>query len=54
MTDAQPVKNPPPENPRKNDTWMDDDNELHTWNGKEWVPFEDVPFFNPNSPFRDR
>lgn len=53
MTDTQPVKNPPPENPRVNDTWMDDDNELRTWNGEEWVLFEDVAFFPPSPDIRE-
>jgi hypothetical protein len=53
MTNAQPAQNTPPENPAVNDTWMDDDGDLYVWNGTDWVPFEDVPFFEPNSPFRE-
>ncbi|MBO0806177.1 MAG: hypothetical protein J2P25_24280 [Nocardiopsaceae bacterium] len=53
MADAQPVKNPPPEHPRKNDVWLDDDGDLFTWDGENWVPFEDVPYFEPSSPFRE-
>jgi hypothetical protein len=45
---------PPPENPRKNDTWVDDADELWTWNGKDWVPFEEVASFDPTSPFREK
>lgn len=35
------MKNPPPKNPRVNDTWVDDDGELHVWDGAGWVPYED-------------
>ena len=45
-------KDLPPENPKVNDTWLDENGDLYTWDGKDWVPFEDVPFFEPNTPYR--
>jgi len=53
MANAQPAKNSPPEHPKVNDAWVDDFGDLYTWDGTDWVPFEDVPFFEPDSPFRD-
>jgi hypothetical protein len=32
---------------------MDEAGEMYTWDGTDWVPFDDVPFFEPNSAFRD-
>jgi hypothetical protein len=43
----------PPRDPKPNDTWVDDAGDLYTYDGKDWVPFEDVPFFEPNTTFRD-
>lgn len=37
------MKNLPPANPRVNETWVDDDGELHVWNGSEWTLYEDRP-----------
>ena len=53
MTNAPPPENPPPAHPQVNETWVDDLGDLYTWDGAKWVPFEDVPFFEPNPPFRD-
>lgn len=36
------MKNPPPKNPRVNDTWVDDDGELRYWDGAKWALYEDV------------
>ena len=33
--------NPLPSNPRVNDTWIDDDGELHVWDGTQWALYED-------------
>jgi len=35
------TKNPAPENPRVNDTWIDDTGELNYWDGSTWVRYED-------------
>jgi hypothetical protein len=43
----------PPEKPELNDAWVDHNDDLYTWNGTEWVPFEDLPYFSPNSAIRD-
>jgi hypothetical protein len=43
----------PPKDPEVNDAWVDDDGDLYTWDGTDWVPFEDIPFFGPNSAIRD-
>lgn len=32
-----------PSDPEVDDTWVDEDGELHTWNGKGWVPFMEIP-----------
>jgi hypothetical protein len=53
MTNAQPARNSAPENPKVNDTWVDDYGDLYTWNGTDWMLFEDFPFMEPDSPFRD-
>jgi hypothetical protein len=45
-------ENNPPENPQVNDTWVDTYGDLYTWDGTDWAPFEDIPYFEPNSPFR--
>ena len=37
------MKNPPPRNPRVNDTWIDDDDELRFWDGTKWALYEDPP-----------
>lgn len=37
------MKNPPPKNPQVNDSWIDDNGELHIWDGIGWVPYEDPP-----------
>ena len=35
------MKNPPPKDPQVNEAWLDDDGELHRWDGAKWVPYED-------------
>lgn len=35
------MRNPPPRSPQANDTWIDDDGELHVWDGTKWAPYED-------------
>lgn len=37
------MSNPPPKNPRVNDTWIDSTGELQVWNGTNWKPYEDPP-----------
>lgn len=37
------MKNPPPDNPRVNDTWIDSAGELRIWDGANWMPYEDLP-----------
>lgn len=39
----------PPENPKLNDVWVDAAGDLFTWDGEHWVPFEDLPFLQPNT-----
>jgi hypothetical protein len=43
-----------PRNPEVDDTWVAEDGELYTWDGKEWVPFADIPDFGAEvePPFR--
>lgn len=40
----------PPQNPRPNDIWLDDDGELQVFDGRKWVTYADVPAdpVNPN------
>ena len=52
MADAQPTWGFPPENPKPNQTWTDEFGELYTFDGKDWVPAEDVLFLEPDPPFR--
>ncbi|XVV06611.1 hypothetical protein ACQPW3_14985 [Actinosynnema sp. CA-248983] len=33
----------PPQNPRPNDIWLDDDGELQVFDGRKWVTYQDVP-----------
>jgi hypothetical protein len=42
MTDAA-APNPRPQNPRVNETWIDDAGELWYWDGTDWVADEDPP-----------
>jgi hypothetical protein len=44
MTDSATADGRPPD-PEVDDTWVSEDGELHTWDGKEWVPFADIPDF---------
>lgn len=37
------MSNPPPKNPRVNDTWIDSSGELQVWDGTVWKPYEDLP-----------
>lgn len=58
MGDSQPSQGAapqgsPPESPKKNDTWLDDCGDLYTYDGEDWIPFEDVTWFEPNTSFRD-
>ena len=46
------MKNPPPKNPRVNQTWVDDDGVLHVWDGTDWLLYEDLPFFEPDPLYR--
>jgi hypothetical protein len=48
MSSAQP-----PRNPRRGQAWVDEAGDLYTYDGSDWVQFDDVPFFEPNSSFRD-
>jgi hypothetical protein len=43
----------PPETPRLNQAWVDDACDMWKWNGAEWVPFEDLPYFSPTSLAKD-
>ncbi|HEY2576586.1 MAG TPA: hypothetical protein VGI74_09795 [Streptosporangiaceae bacterium] len=43
----------PPENPKLNDAWVDEAGDLYTWDGTQWMPFEDIPMFGPNTEMRD-
>jgi hypothetical protein len=47
------MRNPPPDKPAVNQTWVDDDGDLQVWDGKDWVPYEDLPFFGPNTTYRE-
>jgi hypothetical protein len=53
MANSQPPGSTPPEDPQLDDTWVDDAGDLYTWDGTHWIPFEDVPYFEPNTSFRD-
>lgn len=53
MANSQPTENSPPEDPKLGATWVDEYGDLYTWDGTEWVPYEDVPFIEPNPIFRD-
>jgi hypothetical protein len=35
--------NPKPPSPKPDDVWVDDAGEAFTWNGREWVPYDDPP-----------
>jgi hypothetical protein len=44
MTSLKPV------DPALNDTWVDDVGDLYTWDGENWILFEDTPpFIEPKS-----
>jgi|1186.fasta_scaffold1263471_1 hypothetical protein len=51
--EGSPPGSTPPEDPKLNDTWVDDVGDLYTWDGTDWVPFEDIAYFEPNTSFRD-
>jgi hypothetical protein len=55
MTSAAPHEDPAaePKNPKPGQNWVDEAGDLYTWDGEEWVPFEDIPFFKPNEFFKD-
>jgi hypothetical protein len=42
----------PPENPKLNDAWVDEVGDLYTWDGKNWLPFEDIPGFGWTTDWR--
>lgn len=37
------MANSKPSNPEKYDTWIDDDGELHVFNGTDWEPYSSPP-----------
>ncbi len=42
MNPSQSV--PEPDNPKFGTTWLDDGtDEILAWDGREWVPYEDMP-----------
>lgn len=43
------MTSPQPNDPKLNDTCVDDAGDLYTWDGTRWIPFEDTPFIDPNS-----
>jgi hypothetical protein len=47
------MTNPPPDKPAVNQVWVDDAGDLYTWDGTQWVPYEDLPFFDPGTAYRD-
>jgi hypothetical protein len=47
------MENPPPKDPRVNQAWVDDDGALYVWDGTDWVPYQDMPFFEPDPLYRD-
>lgn len=54
-TARMPSEDPfaPPENPKPGQNWVDEVGDLYTWDGMDWVPFEDIPFFKPSQSFKD-
>ena len=64
MTHSDPAETPssseppeeshsqPPENPKVNDHWIDDAGDVWVWDGSDWMPPEDIPFFTPTSTLR--
>lgn len=36
-------KYPPPQDPALNAAHVDDDGDLYTWDGAQWVPYQDIP-----------
>ena len=42
-----------PGNPKLNEAWVDEAGDLYTWDGTQWMPFEDIPMFGPNTEMRD-
>jgi hypothetical protein len=44
---------PPPKDPHANQTWLDENDVLRVWDGIEWVPYEDLPFFDTGPTYRD-
>lgn len=52
MANAQPTGDSRPENPEPNQSWTDEFGELYTFDGKDWMPVEDVFYLEPDPPFR--
>ena len=54
-TARMPSEDPfaPPENPKPGQNWVDEAGDLYMWDGTDWVPFEDIPFFKPSQSFKD-
>jgi hypothetical protein len=55
MPPVEPHEDPvaPPENPKLGQNWIDEAGDLYTWDGTDWMPFEDIPFFKPSQLFKD-
>jgi hypothetical protein len=52
MTHSDPPEiqnSQPPKDPKVNDHWIDDAGDVWTWDGTDWMPLEDIPFFRPTS-----
>jgi hypothetical protein len=54
MPSVEPHEDPfaPPTNPRPGQNWVDEAGDLYTWDGTDWIPFEDVLFFKPSQSFK--
>ena len=37
----------PPDNPQVDDHWIDERGDVWTWDGQDWEPLADIPFFKP-------
>jgi hypothetical protein len=55
MPSVEPHEDPfaPPKNPKPGQNWVDEAGDLYTWDGTDWMPFEDILFFKPSELLKD-